>query len=151
MKIAPFLFYHRDLTEVLDFYRAIFPDFQVRSSTSGPDSSVLMATFEVGGQEIMALNGGPAHPFTDAISLFVSVDTQAEVDSLWSALTADGGSAGRCGWLTDQFGLSWQIIPTALGLLMGDPDPAKSARVMQAMRRMTKIDVAALEAAHRGE
>ena len=150
MKIAPFLWYDRNLVEVLDFYRGIFPDFRVVSANPGPDGSVMMATFQLAGQEILALNGGPSHPFTDAISLFVSVETQDEVDTLWSALTADGGVESRCGWLQDRFGLSWQIIPTALGRLMGDPDREKSARVVQAMLTMDKIDVAALEAAHRG-
>ncbi len=150
MKIAPFLWYDRDLAEVLDFYRGIFPDFTVIDANPAPDGSVMMATFEVAGQEVLALNGGPGHPFTDAISLFVSVDTQEEVDTLWSALTADGGGESRCGWLKDRFGLSWQIIPTALGRLMGDPDREKSSRVVQAMLQMNKIDVAALEAAHRG-
>lgn len=151
MKITPFLWYDRDLTDVLEFYRSVFPDLEVLDSTPGHDGSVMMATFELGGQKILALNGGPDHPFSDAISLFVSVDTQREVDALWSALTADGGSEGRCGWLKDRFGLSWQIIPGALGRLMGDPDPEKSSRVVQAMLGMNKIDVAALEAAHRGE
>jgi predicted 3-demethylubiquinone-9 3-methyltransferase (glyoxalase superfamily) len=150
VKITPFLWYDRNLTEVLDFYRGIFPDIRVITANPGPDGSVTMATFELAGQEILALNGGPAHPFTDAISLFVSVDTQDEVDTLWSALTSGGGTESRCGWLKDKFGLSWQIIPKALDRLMGDPDPAKSARVVQAMLKMTKIDVAGLEAAHRG-
>lgn len=150
MKIAPFLWFDCNLAEVLDHYRNIFPDFRVISANPAPDGSVTMAAFEVAGQEILALDGGPAHPFTDAVSLFVSVDTQDEVDTLWAALTADGGVESRCGWLKDKFGLSWQIIPTALDRLMGDPDQEKSARVVQAMLKMAKIDVAALEAAHRG-
>ncbi|QNK81799.1 VOC family protein [Nakamurella sp. PAMC28650] len=151
VKIAPFLWYDRDLAEVLSFYRAIFDDFRVINSTPGAEGSVMMATFEMAGQEIMALNGGPMYTFTEAVSLFVSVGSQEEVDVLWSALTADGGAESRCGWLRDRFGLSWQIIPTALGQLMGDPDQEKSARVRQTMMTMNKIDVAALEAAHRGE
>jgi len=110
----------------------------------------MMVTFVINGQPFMALNGGPAFKFTEAISLFVNCDTQQEVDALWDKLSA-GGATSQCGWLKDKYGLSWQIIPQALGELIGDPDPEKSGRVMQAMLQMTKIDIATLQRAHQGE
>ena len=107
----------------------------------------MSVTFELDGQEFMAFNAGPQFKFTEAISLFVSCETQAEVDELWGKLTT-GGEESRCGWLKDKFGLSWQIIPTALGELMGDPDPEKAGRVMQAMLTMNKIQIAGLRQAY---
>jgi predicted 3-demethylubiquinone-9 3-methyltransferase (glyoxalase superfamily) len=107
----------------------------------------MAATFVLEGQEFLALNGGPKYKFTPAISLFVNCETQAEVDDLWAKLTA-GGREDACGWLTDKFGLSWQIIPSALMRLMGDKDPKKAAKVMQAMLKMVKIDIAALQKAY---
>ena len=104
--------------------------------------------FELEGQQFIALNGGPHYSFTPAISLFVNCETQAEIDELWEKLSA-GGKPNRCGWLQDKFGLSWQIIPTALGKLMGDPDPEKSGRVMKAMLQMNKIDIKGLEQAYK--
>ena len=154
MRITPFLWFDNDVEEAMDLYAGIFPGFQasdvVRNGPGGPGSegSVMMATFELAGQRFMALNGGPQFPFTEAVSLFVSVETQQEVDELWTALTADGGQESQCGWLKDKFGLSWQIVPTALGELMGDPDPAASARVVAAMMQMRKLDIAELQAAH---
>jgi predicted 3-demethylubiquinone-9 3-methyltransferase (glyoxalase superfamily) len=109
----------------------------------------MVVTFEIAGQRFMALNGGPQFQFTEAVSLFVSCRDQAEVDFYWERLT-EGGKAGQCGWLKDRYGLSWQIIPKALIELMNDPDPVRSARVMQAMLGMNKIDIAALRAAHAG-
>jgi predicted 3-demethylubiquinone-9 3-methyltransferase (glyoxalase superfamily) len=109
----------------------------------------MTATLQLFGQEFMLLNGGPVHQFTPAISLFVKCKDQAEVDYYWSKLT-EGGSEGKCGWLVDKFGLSWQIVPDALGRLLGDPDPARAARAMKAMLGMQKIDVAALERAANG-
>ncbi|HUJ50222.1 MAG TPA: VOC family protein [Bryobacteraceae bacterium] len=113
----------------------------------GPKGSVMMVTFQVDGQEFMALNGGPEYKFTPAISLYVNCETQQEVDALWNKLS-EGGRKDRCGWLTDKYGLSWQIIPAALPKLMSDPDPEKSKRVMKAMLQMDKIDIAALERAY---
>jgi predicted 3-demethylubiquinone-9 3-methyltransferase (glyoxalase superfamily) len=107
----------------------------------------MSASFVLEGQEFMALNGGPHFTFTDGISLFVSCETQAEVDELWEKLSA-GGEKGPCGWLKDKYGVSWQIIPTALGQMLGDPDPRKAQNVMQAMLQMTKIDIAALRRAY---
>jgi predicted 3-demethylubiquinone-9 3-methyltransferase (glyoxalase superfamily) len=135
----------------MNFYVSIFKNSKVESvQRAGPDGPVFSVQFQLEGQDFMALNAGPQYKFNEAISLFVSCASQAEVDNLWAKLTADGGEAGRCGWLKDKYGLSWQIIPTALGELMGDPDPAKAKRVMEAMLQMTKIDIAALEAAHAG-
>ena len=107
----------------------------------------MVATFQLDGQEIMALNGGPEFKFTEAISLYVTCETQEEVDWYWNQLSA-GGEEGPCGWLKDKFGLSWQIVPKALGELLGDPDPAKSQRVIRAMLQMKKIDIAGLKRAY---
>jgi predicted 3-demethylubiquinone-9 3-methyltransferase (glyoxalase superfamily) len=115
-----------------------------------PDGKVITGTFQLEGQQFMALNGGPQYKFTPAISLFVSCETQEEVDDLWSKLLEGGGQTQRCGWLQDKYGVSWQIIPTALGKLMGDKDPVKAQRVMQAMLQMDKIDIALLEQAYNG-
>ena len=113
-----------------------------------PKGTVMSATFQLAGQTFMALNGGPHYSFTPAISLFVSCETQAEVDELWEKLISGGGEPSRCGWLKDRYGLSWQIIPTALGRLMNDPNPQKAHAVVQAMLTMDRIDIEALERAH---
>jgi predicted 3-demethylubiquinone-9 3-methyltransferase (glyoxalase superfamily) len=113
----------------------------------GPAGTVMSARFRLNGQEFMALNGGPEYQFTPAISLFVNCESQAEVDELWDRFS-EGGTAQQCGWITDKFGLTWQIIPSALGEMLQDPDPQKSGRVMQAMMQMVKIDVAALKQAY---
>ncbi len=147
--ITPFLWFDRDLGEVMDFYASVFADSEIVSHQRGPDGTSFRATFRLAGQTFMALNGGPGHPFSDATSFFVSCADQAEVDHYWDALTADG-HAVACGWLVDRFGMSWQIIPTRFNELMADPDPARAQRVMQAMLRMTKLDVAALERAADG-
>lgn len=110
----------------------------------------MVVVFKVEGQEFMALNGGPEHKFTEAISLLVNCTTQPEVDELWSKLS-DGGETSQCGWLKDKYGLSWQIVPTILGEFMSDPDPVKSGRVMQAMLKMTKIDIDGLKKAYNQE
>ena len=140
-KITPFLWFDNQAEEAAQFYISIFKNSKLTSV------SPVMVTFELEGQPFMALNGGPTFKFTEAISLFVSCETQPEVDELWDKLSA-GGSTSRCGWLKDKYGLSWQIIPKALGELMGDPNPGKSGRVMQAMLQMTKIDIAALQRAY---
>ena len=110
----------------------------------------MMATFELEGQRFMAANFGPQFKFNEAVSMYVSCETQEEVDYFWSKLTADGGEEGRCGWLKDKFGLSWQIVPTAFGKLAGGPDPARSQRVMQAMMQMKKMDIEKLQQAYDG-
>ena len=142
--IIPFLWFEGQAEEAANFYIALYKNSKITSTSS------MMVTFVINGQPFMALNGGPAFKFTEAISLFVNCDTQQEVDALWDKLSA-GGATSQCGWLKDKYGLSWQIIPQALGELMGDPDPEKSGRVMQAMLQMTKIDIATLQRAHQGE
>jgi predicted 3-demethylubiquinone-9 3-methyltransferase (glyoxalase superfamily) len=116
----------------------------------GPKGSVMTGTFQLDGQEFTALNGGPHFKFTEAISLFVKCESQQEVDELWEKLTA-GGQESQCGWLKDKFGLSWQVVPTVLQQLLQDKDPQKSARVMNALMQMTKIDIAKLQAAYEGQ
>ena len=126
------------------------PDSKLLSAgRTSPDGPLITATFELAGQRFMALNGGPQFRFTEAISLFVNCETQDEVNEYWRKLS-DGGSPGRCGWLKDRYGVSWQLIPEMLGTLMSDPDPDKSRRVMQAMLQMSKLDIEGLERAHRG-
>jgi predicted 3-demethylubiquinone-9 3-methyltransferase (glyoxalase superfamily) len=155
-KITPFLWFDDRLEDAVNFYTSVFPNAKVtnisRYGDAGPlpAGTIMTATFELEGQEFMALNGGPEFTFNEAVSFFVKCENQAEIDSLWNKLTADGGSEQPCGWLKDKFGLSWQIIPNALGQYLGDPDPAKAQRVMQAMLQMKKIDVAALEKAYAG-
>jgi predicted 3-demethylubiquinone-9 3-methyltransferase (glyoxalase superfamily) len=154
-KITPFLWFDGQAEEAMNFYTSIFKNSKVGRVTRygeagpGPRGTVMTATFELEGQEFMALNGGPQFKFSPAISFFVSCKTQGEVDELWNKLSA-GGKTERCGWLTDKFGLSWQIIPTILGELLHDKDPEKSQRVMQAMLQMDKIDIAVLQRAHSG-
>ena len=154
-KIVAFLWFNDNAEEAMNLYTSIFKNSKIGDVTRygkagpGPPGSVMTATFELEGQQFMVLNGGPKFKFTEAISFFVNCATQAEVDELWSKLT-EGGQEGQCGWLKDKFGLSWQIVPTAMGELLGDPDPQKSARVMQAMLRMKKIDIAGLQLAHEG-
>lgn len=145
-KITPFLWFNDQAEEATNYYVSVFKNAKVLNVSRGPDDKVFTTSFVLEGQEFMALNGGPIYQFTPAISLFVSCETQAEVDELWSALSADP-DAEQCGWLKDKFGLSWQIIPTRLGELLGNPDPEKSQKAMQAMLKMHKIDIAALEAA----
>ncbi|HTI12241.1 MAG TPA: VOC family protein [Puia sp.] len=156
-KITTFLWFDNNAEEAMNFYISIFKNSKVLSVTRngeggpGPKGSVLVGTFQLEGQEFMVLNGGPMFKFTEAISLYVNCETQNEVDDLWTKLTAGGGAPSQCGWLKDKFGLSWQIVPTALGRLMNDPDPAKAQRVMGAMMQMTKIDIAGLQKAYDGK
>ena len=155
-KITPFLWFDGKAEEAMNFYVSIFKNSKVVKVTRcgdagpGPKGSVMSATFQLEGQDFFALNGGPQFTFTPAISLFVNCETQAEVDELWQKLS-DGGKEERCGWLKDRFGLSWQIIPSALGKLMNDPDRQKANRVMMAMLQMGKIDIAGLQRAYDGE
>jgi len=149
-KITPFLWFDDNLEDALAFYTSVFEDSEVMDVSrvgDGPTDPVFSATFRILDQELRAINGGPHFRFTEAISLFVDCGDQAEVDYLWERLT-EGGQPSQCGWLRDRFGLSWQIIPRRLMELLGDPDPAAAARVQEAMLRMGKIDIAALEAAH---
>ncbi len=152
-KITTFLWFDNQAEEAMNLYVSIFKNSKIVNVSRygdagpGPKGSVMVGTFVLEGQEFMALNGGPMYKFTPAISLLVNCQTQQEVDELWEKLSA-GGQKVQCGWLTDKFGVSWQIIPTLLGKLMQDKDPKKSSRVMQAMMGMTKIDMAALKKAY---
>jgi len=155
-KIVPFLWFDDQAEEAMNHYVSIFPDSRVidvaryGEGGPGPAGTAMMATFELAGQRFMALNGGPLYRFTEAISLYVECRTQEEVDTLWARLS-EGGSDMRCGWLKDRYGLSWQVIPSVLGELLHDPDPARAGRVMQAMMGMQKLDIDALKRAHRGD
>lgn len=152
-KLTTFLWFDTQAEDAAKLYVSLFKNSKIGTVSRygdagpGPKGSVMMVTFQLDGQEFMALNGGPQFKFTPAISLFVNCETQQEVDALWDKLS-QGGRKDRCGWLTDKYGLSWQIIPTALSKLMSDPDPEKSKRVMKAMLQMDKIDIAGLERAH---
>src|SRR5262245_279478 len=152
-KITPFLWFDGRAEEAMNFYTSIFKNAKVGSVTRygeagpGPKGKVMSATFELEGQEFYALNGGPHFKFTPAISFFVKCTTQQEVDYYWDKLSA-GGAVQQCGWLTDKFGVSWQIVPTLLGELLGDKNQAKAARVMQAMMKMIKLDIKTLQQAY---
>jgi len=155
-KITPFLWFDTQAEEAMNFYVSIFKNSRVLGCSRygeagpGPAGTVMVATFELDGQEFTALNGGPQFKFTEAISFVVRCETQAEIDEMWEKLS-EGGQTSQCGWLKDKFGLSWQVIPPMLSGLMQDKDPEKAKRVMQAMLKMTKIDIAALERAYEGE
>src|SRR5216683_154853 len=152
-KITPFLWFDNQAEEAMNFYVSIFKNSKVVKVTRygeagpGPKGAVMSATFQLEGQTFYALNGGPLFSFTPAISLFVNCETQQEVDELWEKLSA-GGKKERCGWLKDKYGLSWQIIPSALGKMLGDQDAEKAKRVMQAMLQMDKIDIKGLQQAY---
>ena len=155
-KITPFLWFDNQAEDAMNFYVSIFKNSKVGTISRygdagpGPKGSVMVASFELDGMQFTALNGGPHFKFTEAISLYVNCETQDEVDYFWDKLTAGGGQPSQCGWLKDKYGLSWQIIPSALPRLLSDPDGAKANRVMQAMMQMQKIDVAKLEQAAKG-
>jgi predicted 3-demethylubiquinone-9 3-methyltransferase (glyoxalase superfamily) len=152
-KITPFLWFNDKAEEAANFYVAIFKDAKILKvvrhgdSGPGPKGSVMIVTFEMHGQQFIALNGGPQFTLTPAISFVINCETQDEIDHYWDKLSA-GGSIQQCGWLTDKYGLSWQVVPTILGELAGDSDPAKAGRVMQAMMQMIKIDIAGLKRAY---
>jgi predicted 3-demethylubiquinone-9 3-methyltransferase (glyoxalase superfamily) len=154
-KITPFLWFNNQAEEAADFYVSIFKNSKVNKITRygdagpGPKGSVMVVTFQLEGQEFIALNGGPMFKFTEAISFSVDCQTQEEVDELWNKLSA-GGEPGRCAWLKDKYGLSWQIVPRILSQLLADKDPEKSKRVMQAMLQMNKIDIKRLQQAYDG-
>ena len=147
--ITPFLWFDTDLVEPIAFYTSIFPDTDSSTVHAADDGPIFMATIDLCGQKLMLLNGGPAHAgFTESNSLFVSVDTQDEIDELWARLTADGGEPGQCGWLKDRYGLSWQIVPAVLGSLLGSSDRTRAQQATDAMMQMSKLDCAALQAAY---
>jgi len=155
-KITPFLWFDDKAEEAANFYVSLFKKSKIDNVSRygdagpGPKGKVMTVTFQLNGQQFTALNGGPLFKFTEAISLLVNCESQQEVDELWEKLSA-GGQKSRCGWLKDKYGLSWQIIPSALGKLMSDPDREKAGRVMKAMLQMDKIDIAALEKAAAGK
>ena len=148
--ITPFLWFDTDLREPIRFYSSIFPEPGAAPQSSDDDSGpVYSAVIELAGQRLMLLNGGPASfGFTEAISLFVETETQTEIDRLWSALTEGGGEPGRCGWLKDRYGLSWQIVPAVLGSLLGSSDRKRAQQAMDAMMTMSKLDIDGLQGAY---
>ncbi|MCC6373180.1 MAG: VOC family protein [Bacteroidia bacterium] len=146
-KITPFLWFDGRAGEAAAFYTAIFKNSKIVNASTLPDGKMITGTIVLDGQEFMLLDGGPMFKFTEAISLFVKCETQEEVDELWEKLS-EGGQPSRCGWLKDKFGLSWQIVPNALGRLMGDPDRKKAQAVMAAMMQMGKIEIAKLQEAY---
>ncbi|MFC8531679.1 VOC family protein [Nocardia sp. NPDC057227] len=148
MTVTTFLWLESGAEEAAALYTAAIPNSRITSSTPGPDGRAFIVGLDLDGHAVTLMNGGPGHPLSDSASLQLTVDGQAEVDRLWAALTADGGTPGPCGWLTDRFGLSWQVVPAELPELMGSPDPARAGAVATALRTMSKIDVAALRAAH---
>jgi predicted 3-demethylubiquinone-9 3-methyltransferase (glyoxalase superfamily) len=156
-KITPFLWYAKEAEEAAKLYTSIFPDSRIVrvtsmpcESPSGPPGSVKIVEFVLFGQNFTAMTAGPLDPFNHAVSFVVNCEDQAEIDKYWNALL-EGGQPEQCGWLKDRFGLSWQIVPTLLGKLMADPDEAKAERASDAMMKMVKIDIAALQAAHEGK
>jgi predicted 3-demethylubiquinone-9 3-methyltransferase (glyoxalase superfamily) len=152
-KITPFLWFDGKAEEAMSFYVSVFRNSKVGRVTRygeagpGPKGTAMSATFELDGQEFFALNGGPLYNFTPAVSFFVNCETQEEVDELWAKLS-EGGKEEQCGWLRDKYGLSWQVVPSVLGKMLGDKDPEKSKRVMNAMLQMKKIDIAKLQQAY---
>ncbi len=142
--ITPFLWFDNNIPEAVSFYKSVFPHAKVETVND------FTATFELEGQRFHALNGGSTHTFNAAVSFFISVESQDEVNYFWNHLTADGGEPLRCGWLRDKSGLSWQVVPTALGRYLSDPDRTKAGRVMQAMMQMQKIIVTELDQAYAG-
>ena len=149
-KITPFLWFDTEAEEAMNLYVSIFKNSKVLGVTPGPNGRAMSVNFELEGQEFIGLNAGPEFKFNESISFLVNCHSQEEVDELWDKLTADGGEESRCGWLKDKYGLSWQIIPTALGEMLGDPDQAKAGRAMQAMLQMNKIDIQGLKRAYDG-
>lgn len=153
-KITPFLWFDNNAEEAMKFYTSVFKNSKLGKVTRypegspGPAGTVMVGTFQIEGQEFIALNGGPVFKFTEAISFVVNCETQKEVDEYWQKLTSGGGREVECGWLKDKFGLCWQIVPTILGKLMADEDTEKSSRVMQAMLKMKKIYIEGLQRAY---
>ena len=155
-KVTPFIWFDHQAEAAAELYVSLFPNSRIlevarwAEGAQFPKGSAMSATFELDGRQFIAFNGGPHLKPTEAFSMFVSCEDQAEVDRYWDALIADGGVPGQCAWLKDKFGVSWQIVPKALGRLLGDPDAGRAGRAMKAMMQMTKIDVAGLERAAAG-
>jgi predicted 3-demethylubiquinone-9 3-methyltransferase (glyoxalase superfamily) len=157
-KITPCLWFDGTAEEAASLYVSLLPDSRINGISRSPadnpstaEGAVLMVDFTLAGQRFTGLNGGPQFQFTEAISWVIDCEDQAEVDRLWDALTADGGSPGRCGWLKDRFGMSWQVVPRQLGEMLGSPDADGARRAMEAMLRMSKIDVAEMRRAFDGQ
>jgi len=155
-KIAPFIWFNNNAEEAMNFYLSVFQNAKlIRMARNppgapGPEGNFLVATIEIEGQQICLMDGGPGHPLTDAVSLMISCQTQEEVDRYWNKLLEGGGKEIACGWLKDKFGLHWQVTPVMLMQLLADADRPKAGRVMQAMMKMVKLDIAALQAAADG-
>ena len=150
-KITPFLWFDNQAEEAMKFYISLFKNSKVLSVNPGANGIASSVNFELEGQEFIGFNAGPEFKFNEAISFFVNCETQAEVDNLWKKLSGNGGEEGQCGWVKDRFGVWWQIIPTALGELMNDPDPDRAHRVREAMLKMRKIDIEGLKRAYAQE
>lgn len=154
--ISTFLWFDGNAEEAATLYTSLIPDSRIthvaRWGDGGPapKGTVMTVAFDLGGQRFTAINGGPHYKLTPAVSVVISCETQAEIDRYWDALLSGGGKPSRCGWLEDRFGLSWQVIPSTIGQLLGDSDPARAGRVGQALMAMVKLDVAALERARDG-
>jgi predicted 3-demethylubiquinone-9 3-methyltransferase (glyoxalase superfamily) len=154
-RVTPFLWFDGQAEEAAVFYVSLFPDSRIVNVTRsgaagpGPEGAARSVTFELDGRPFIALNGGPHFKFSEAVSFSVSCSTQEEVDRYWNALS-EGGQEGRCGWLKDRWGLSWQVTPTALGQMLSDPDPSRSRRTMEAMLQMKKLDIEELRRAYEG-
>lgn len=155
-KVTPYLWFNDNAEEAMDFYASVFKNSSIGTVTRfgpagpGPEGSLIVGRFTIEGQEFMVMNGGPMYEFTEAISLFIECDTQDEIDYYWETLSK-GGKKGRCGWLKDKFGLSWQIIPSRLEEIWEDKDPDRSLRTMKAMLKMNKMNIKKLEAAYVGK
>jgi predicted 3-demethylubiquinone-9 3-methyltransferase (glyoxalase superfamily) len=150
--ITTFFMFNNGAEDAAKLYTSLFPDSKILSvNRMGPDGPAMSVEFQLFGTRYMAFNGGPQFQFSEGISMFVHCETQKEVDTLWEKLTANGGQESQCGWLKDPWGVSWQIIPGALMELMGDPDPAKAKRTVDAMLQMRKIDISELRKAHAGK
>jgi predicted 3-demethylubiquinone-9 3-methyltransferase (glyoxalase superfamily) len=147
-KITPFLWFDNNALEAVHFYTNVFSNSAIVSTIPGPGGTVMGVSFQLNGQDFMALNGGPMFTFTEAISLYINCETQEEIDTLWNKLTSDGGKESRCGWLKDKYGLSWQLVPPVLGKLLADSDREKAGKVMQAMLQMNKLIIADLQKAY---
>ena len=143
-KIKPFLWFNDQAEDAARFYTSVFKSSKVVATSKGPDGKVMVVEFELDGERFVALNGGPKFKFTEAISFVILCDTQEEIDFFWDNLTSGGGAPGQCGWLKDKYGLSWQVVPSNIAELASDP------KVMDAVMKMTKLDKAAMERAHRG-
>jgi predicted 3-demethylubiquinone-9 3-methyltransferase (glyoxalase superfamily) len=147
LTITPFLWFDTQAEQAMQLYTSIFPNSSVHA-VHRAQGRVMAVEFEIEGQRVMGLNAGPHHTFSEAFSFFVGCETQDEIDTLWARLLAEGGRPDRCGWLKDRVGLSWQIVPKRLGAMLGDADPARSQRVMQAMLQRVKLDLPALQDAY---